>query len=349
MRKLNVLIIEGDAVIRERAAALLRGRYGENAVTAAASLAGALAGGVGVSGGAQKGDESGLVDLLPLAGFDLVLTEWVLPDATGAVVVERLRDAGAQAIIVVTAANVGAAAAEAVLCGAADYVVRHADYLVTLPLVIEKNLAVARLRRERDAFERQLREQNETLEQLLRSLEEAAATDPLTGLFNRRHFATELERQFADALRGETDLACVMLDMDGFKQLNDTYGHQAGDAALVSASRTIRENLRRMDVAARYGGDEFVLLLPRSDVAMAAGVARRIRDAYAEEIRSRGFTSIKVGISIGVATMEGDHPETADALVAAADAALYRAKRNGRDRVYVSTAAEEAGAALLAS
>jgi diguanylate cyclase (GGDEF)-like protein len=286
---------------------VLRGRFGESAVTTASSLS--------------------EVTAERVRACNLVLTEWRLPDAKGAAVLERLRELGAAAIIVVTDANCGVVASEAVLCGAADYIVRYGDYLTTLPLVIEKNLVVDQLRQERDALHRQLREQNETLEMLLHSLEEAASTDALTGLYNRRHFARVLEQMFASAVRSGDDLACVMMDMDGFKPLNDTYGHQTGDAALVAAARIMQENLRKTDAAARYGGDEFVLLLARSHAQDAAEVARRIQSAYVEHMKRVGIHDPRVGISYGVATLHLDRVNTADQLISIADTNLYRAKR----------------------
>lgn len=307
MQRLRLLVVEGDAEVRRAMSTVLRARYGEDQVQAVATLAEAVPARV--------------------SGSDLVLTEWHLPDACGAEVLETLRARGAGAIVVVTAANSGAVATEAVLCGATDYIVRHGDYLVTLPLVVEKNLALDKLRRERDALHRQLKEQNETLEHLLRSLEEAASTDALTGLYNRRHFARLIEQMYANSVRTGTDLACVMLDMDHFKPLNDTQGHQAGDRALVTAARVMEQNLRRMDAAARYGGDEFVLLLPGTHAEEALGVARRIQHAYVEQMRLLGVADVPVGMSFGVATLHRDQPVSADHLVALADRALYEAKR----------------------
>lgn len=288
-------------------ASVLRARFGEDCVQTIGTLAEAVPERV--------------------AGCDLVLTEWHLPDATGPVVLETLRARGAGAILVVTAANSAAVATEAVLCGAADYIVRYGDYLVTLPLVIEKNLAIDKLRRERDALHRQLKDQNETLELLLHSLEEAASTDALTGLYNRRHFGRVLEQMHDNAVRTGGDLACVMMDMDHFKPLNDTRGHQAGDAALVTAARVMRLCLRKMDAAARYGGDEFVLLLPQVHREEAAAVARRIQSAYLDHMRLSGFADAPLGMSFGVATLRHDQPHSADQLVALADRALYEAKR----------------------
>lgn len=331
MRKLSLMIVESNHGLRQSIAGVLRSRYGPNAVAMAGTLAEAAA--------------------MDLSKYDLVLTEWRLEDAVGPQVLDTLRSAGTNSIIVITGSSPGAtaAAADAINCGAVDFVVRHSDFLFTLPLIIEKNIAVARLRTERDALHRQLVEQNETLEQLLQSLEEAAATDPLTNLNNRRQLSSELERLFASAQRSNEDLSCVMLDMDGFKQLNDTFGHQTGDAALVTTANVIRENLRKMDVAARYGGDEFVLLLPRTDAVHAAAVARRIRDAYTQEMHARGFTSLPLGMSFGVASVHGDHAESGDQLIASADSALYRAKKLGRDRVYISASTATNPAATRAA
>ena len=166
------------------------------------------------------------------------------------------------------------------------------DYLFTIPLVVEKNLTVAKVKRENELLRQELekalgevRDKNVQLEQSLKRVEEVAATDPLTGLYNRRHFGKVLEQLFAEAQRYDKDLSCVMIDLDGYKQLNDTYGHQVGDQLLVVAGKVISANLRKMDVAARYGGDEFVLLLPHASADEAAGVAGRIRDEFRQRLR----------------------------------------------------------------
>ena len=99
-----------------------------------------------------------------------------------------------------------------------------------------------------------MRDNNSQLEASLKQVEEMAATDPLTKLYNRRHFSRVLEQLFSEAQRYEKDLACLMIDMDGFKQINDQLGHQVGDQLLVLAGKVVGANLRRMDVAARYGG-----------------------------------------------------------------------------------------------
>ena len=181
-----------------------------------------------------------------------------------------------------------------------------------------------------------MQEKNAQLEKSLKKLEEVAATDPLTGLYNRRHFGRVLEQLFSEAQRYDTDLTCIMIDLDGYKQLNDTYGHQIGDQLLVVASKVISANMRKMDVAARYGGDEFVLLLPRASVEESAGVAQRIRDEFRQASAILLRRNEGVSMSIGVASTKCDTPAGTEQLIAAADAALYRAKAAGRNRVVLS-------------
>ena len=153
--------------------------------------------------------------------------------------------------------------------------------------------------------------------------------DGLTGLFNRRALDRRLEKAVIVALRGNSPLSLIVLDTDHFKEYNDRYGHLAGDDALRCLARTMRANVRHEDMCFRYGGEEFVVLLPGQDLAQATVVAERIREAY----RSGSASELGPGgtVSLGVVEFhEGDTPNT---LLARADAALYRAKERGRDRV----------------
>jgi len=163
-----------------------------------------------------------------------------------------------------------------------------------------------------------------------------AATDPLTGLYNRRHFGRVLEQLFSESQRYDTDLSCAMIDLDGYKQLNDTHGHQVGDQLLVAAGRVITSNLRKMDIAARYGGDEFVLLLPRAQTDEAAGVVERIREEYCIASAKILNRADGVRMSVGIGSIRSITSASADQLVATADKALYRAKGAGRDRIAIA-------------
>jgi diguanylate cyclase (GGDEF)-like protein len=162
---------------------------------------------------------------------------------------------------------------------------------------------------------------------LLGENERLATRDSLTGLANRRLFDESLQREVARAQRLSAPLSLLVLDVDHFKQVNDTYGHQTGDALLREVADALVANTKNYDVAARYGGDEFVVLLPGCSRDDAMRVAERVRKGIA-----RAVGEAPVTISAGVATVP-DNANDAERLLAAADGALYEAKRTGRDKV----------------
>src|SRR5713226_2892889 len=167
---------------------------------------------------------------------------------------------------------------------------------------------------------------------LFAQIQHQALTDPLTGCYNRRSFEMQLDKDLLMAKRSHQPLSLVMLDLDKFKQLNDSVGHDAGDAALRKLADCFRQELRGVDSAARLGGDEFVLILPQAYVEGALIVAERLRSRVAQ-IEIPGFGNLST--SIGIAAFPSHASSRAD-LVLAADAALYDAKRAGRNRVCVA-------------
>ncbi len=165
-------------------------------------------------------------------------------------------------------------------------------------------------------------------------LSELAATDSLTGLPNNRAFREALGRELARSQRAGTPVALIMVDIDFFKRVNDTYGHAAGDDVLRAVAQSLRGALRAGDLAARYGGEEFVLLLPATDLAGASVVGERVRRAIeSTPVALTDGTSLGVTASFGVALARG--VGDASGVFARADAALYAAKRGGRNRVAV--------------
>jgi diguanylate cyclase (GGDEF)-like protein len=162
-----------------------------------------------------------------------------------------------------------------------------------------------------------------------------ARTDGLTGLYNRRHFDEQLARIVSDSLAHGSPASLVVADVDHFKRVNDTYGHEAGDAVLKAVARVFLDCLRAEDVCARYGGEEIAILLPETSVARARDVAERVRKAIAAKPVKHGVRTITVTASFGVA----GYPESTalrDALFPAADRALYEAKNGGRNQVRVA-------------
>lgn len=170
-------------------------------------------------------------------------------------------------------------------------------------------------------------------------LELGGLTDPLTGLHNRRSLEQRLHAEIDRARRGRRPLSCLFLDLDLFKQINDQYGHGAGDAVLREVARRLLSTLRGGDIAARFGGDELALLLPATTHADARNMGERIRAIVSQNpLQIEDDLSISVGLSIGVGTMETDRmtediARSGQELLQAADEALYQAKRAGRGRV----------------
>ena len=162
---------------------------------------------------------------------------------------------------------------------------------------------------------------------------EAAVTDPLTGLYNRRYMETLVGTLVDQAAARNKPLSVLVLDIDYFKSINDTYGHDAGDDVLQDFAIRIRKSIRGIDLACRYGGEEFVVVMPETDMAVATMVAERLRRRIASEPFpiQKGTRTIDVTISIGIAALAPD--DDAAAVIKRADQALYRAKRDGRNRV----------------
>jgi len=169
---------------------------------------------------------------------------------------------------------------------------------------------------------------------LRETLRHQSIRDPLTGLFNRRYMESHLASLVEQAAARGKPIAVLILDIDYFKAVNDSHGHDAGDDVLREFSLRIRKSIRNIDLACRYGGEEFVIVMPETDVAVATMVAERIRRRIASEpfAIQQGARKLEVTISIGIAAI-GAAGDNAAAILKRADAALYRAKRDGRNRV----------------
>lgn len=162
---------------------------------------------------------------------------------------------------------------------------------------------------------------------LSRQMEHLAQTDSLTGLFNRRAFYQRVDPLLEQAMRYDRPLSVIVIDIDHFKRVNDTHGHAIGDAVIAHVALTCSAMVRDADVFARFGGEEFVLLLPETELPAAVGLGERLQ----EQVMQTTVNDVHVTISAGVSALEG--PETIDALIARADQALYAAKSGGRNRV----------------
>ena len=171
--------------------------------------------------------------------------------------------------------------------------------------------------------------EQKTLEEQLRKL---ALTDGLTNIWNRRHFMYLAGHELERTRRYGGSLAIMMIDLDHFKVVNDTYGHEVGDRALKKVAEVVRTVLRKVDIFARIGGEEFVIALPETGLPQAVHVAERLRENLAGTAIANGAPSLRITISIGI-TVTGESPPELTALLKQADTALYKAKRKGRNRV----------------
>lgn len=172
---------------------------------------------------------------------------------------------------------------------------------------------------------------------LREDLRNLSIRDPLTGLFNRRFMEESLDREFARAEREKGSIGVIMLDIDHFKRINDTFGHEAGDSVLREVGALLLKNVRGGDIACRYGGEEFALILPGASTETTSERAETLREKMAQlAVVHTGSPLGPINVSAGVAAFP-DHGTTAEAILHAADKALYRAKKDGRNRVYIAS------------
>jgi two-component system cell cycle response regulator len=259
---------------------------------------------------------------------DLILLDVMMPKIDGIEVARRVKaneNLPFIPIIMQTALDATENKVEGLEAGADDYITKPIDF-AELRARLTSMLRIKRLQEELEERERQLLEANERLRHM-------SQTDGLTGLDNRRNLEERIEEMFEHAKRLNEPFSCVMCDLDRFKSVNDTYGHQAGDAVLKQFAKILRNEVREIDRAGRFGGEEFMLLLPGTVLDAAVTFAERVR----KQIESHTFTFDKASIqrtaSIGVSAWPHPRIKDCDALVRAADDALYVAKETGRNRV----------------
>ena len=214
--------------------------------------------------------------------------------------------------------------------------------LLTIPVLTAFLLMYARANHVRaySLYEgrQQMRRQLAEIQGLQAQLRETALRDPLTGLFNRRHFADALPRLIARCKRQNTPLTLIMMDIDHFKQVNDNHGHAAGDAILVALAEMLQGHVRQSDLICRLGGEEFVLVLENAPLQAAARRAEVVRERFARISITYEEAPVQATLSCGLATFP-QHGTNMDTLLRAADRALYAAKAHGRNRVEVAAPA----------
>ena len=258
----------------------------------------------------------------------LILLDVMMPLMDGYEVARRIKNDEALPyipIILVTARDSTADKVEGLDAGADDYLTKPINF-PELEARVRSMLRIKRLQDELDQKNRELEVANKRLRRL-------SITDGLTELFNHRHMHELLHEEFERTKRSSEPLAVVMLDLDRFKQVNDTYGHPTGDVILYETARLIDDSAREIDMVGRYGGEEFIAILPGTDEEAAAQFAERVRHAVEQYVYRDEATEVRMTLSAGVASFPSgdiDHPES---LIKSADEALYSAKESGRNRV----------------
>ena len=257
------------------------------------------------------------------ADIRVVIADWMMPGLDGLELTRRIRSASFNHyvyVIILTSRGLQQDVVEGLSAGADDYVIKPFDPH-ELFFRVRNGLRIVDL-------EEQLAARN-------RELERMAMLDGLTGIPNRRAFDSDLRRRILECQRYRRPFALLMLDIDNFKNYNDTLGHAAGDSALRRIAGVLRRALRGTDDVYRYGGEEFACILPETEESGALLVAERLRRAVQDEKLAhpgspRGVVTISIGVTVH---RPGNHEETASWIVENADRALYRAKRAGRNRV----------------
>lgn len=273
---------------------------------------------------------------------DLVLLDVMMPEMDGYEVCRLLRQQTEYVpVLMLTAKSDLQDLVRGLEAGADDYIAKPFEHMELLARV--KSLLRIRMLQKRLFLQNgQLEEKNRQLEALAEKLDSLnqelrllSVTDGLTKAYNHRHFQERLKSELARARRHEEPLACVMLDIDKFKTVNDFWGHPVGDRVLVRLVEIVKQGIRSEDLVARYGGEEFAVLLPKTTREHAAAMAERMRESIeTERIGVGADTAVSFTISAGVSGYEpGGAIREPEQLLRAADAALYRAKAGGRNRV----------------
>lgn len=259
---------------------------------------------------------------------DLILLDVMMPTVDGMEVARRVKgnpDLPFIPIIMQTALDTTEDKVEGLEAGADDYITKPIDF-AELQARMRSMLRIKRLQEALEERERQLLEANERLRYI-------SQTDALTGLDNRRHLEERLDEMFEHAKRLNEPFSCVMCDLDRFKSVNDTHGHQVGDVVLKQLAGILTHAIREVDRAGRYGGEEFMLLLPGTVLDAGVTFAERVRKMVEAHTFTFDGGTLRRTASFGVAAWPHPRISNCDALVRAADDALYVAKETGRNKV----------------
>jgi diguanylate cyclase (GGDEF)-like protein len=303
--KLTVLFADDEAINRSVVSHVLT-RAGYNVVT--------------VNNGAEALQQA--IKLIP----DLIILDIMMPMMDGMQACRLIKSnpkTEAIPILFFSAITDTEQKVNGLMLGANDYINKPVK---NEELIARVNIAL-RLKRERDELKAKAEEAN----RIAAEAQEKSMLDALTGVLNRSGLQRALTSEYCKVQRYKRPLACLMIDLDHFKKINDTYGHPVGDTVIKEVANYLTKICRGSDVVCRYGGEEFIIILPETDLMGASTLGQRIRVSVAEHQFKAGEERFLVTLSVGVAELTGE--ESVEEMIARADAALYQAKNQGRNRV----------------
>ena len=266
-------------------------------------------------------DPTQAINVFSETAIDIVVSDIKMPGLSGFDILRSVKAANPLVEVILLTGELpdkSRPAVNALQSGAHDYLLKPVGMRV-LKAAIQQALAK----------QRQQLDDKRKLQELLRR----ANTDFLTGLSNRHHFQTQVKLEFERSDRYERSLSCLLLDVDDFKKINDEFGHCAGDQVLQRLGQLLGKHLRSSDLKCRYGGEEFVVILPEADSEVAATVAEKMRRLITKETFEFADPPLQISASIGMATSQKRNFASAEELIRAADLAMLQAKREGRNCV----------------
>ena len=310
----NILIADDDAAIRGLLAELLRDEGYEVAE-------------------AVSGEEA--LERYKTQPFDLILTDIRMAGMDGIALLQEVRSVNADAHVIIMTSHASMdTALSALKLGAYDYLLKPFESLDLVLTAVKRSVESVALQKERELLVASLTRNNLELERLNKFFREMAIRDGLTGLYNHRYFNEALAQEVERARRYRRQLAVLFIDVDHFKTYNDTHGHQRGDDLLRELGSILNKQIRESDLAARWGGEECVVMAPETDAEGARAIAEHLREAVASSpfFASESQPGGAVTVSVGVAVISLDEDDAAS-LIFRADQAVYEAKRAGRNVV----------------
>jgi diguanylate cyclase (GGDEF)-like protein len=279
----------------------------------------------------------------------LIVADWIMPEMDGLAFCRALRRTKIGRgvyLVLLTGIEDDARLVEAFEAGVDDYVLKPINPKMLLAR-LRAGERVVSLQSEVESDREEIRRFAAELAMTNRRLQEAALLDPLTGIPNRRYAMDRIQQEWSAAERGARPLACMLIDVDHFKRINDTHGHDVGDLVLQRIADTLKHSARTQDVICRIGGEEFLVVCPDTDASAASQCAERLRQAVGAMHIALGSAPLTLTISIGVAAMDAGMTGP-DSMIKASDQAVYAAKQAGRNRICVYRPRSAAGVATSA-